>query len=95
MGIGRKRNEENSNKVKLYFDLLCRFCAFGMWNVLKRRRNESSRNAIGVSTERGRLGKRVRPSHSLTKCVELESSAAHRHFAVSYARNVASKRAIL
>jgi hypothetical protein len=40
------------------------------------------------------LDKTVPPSHSLTEYVRLESSPAHRHFTLSYARHIASKRAI-
>ena len=93
-------DEVGKKAIKRYF--ISNFCADTMHLKcgisLKRKRNESSHNATGVSTERMGLGKRVETvplSHSLTKRFQLESSPAHRHFAISYARNVASKRAIL
>jgi len=97
-GIEGKRSEENSNEQIFYLELLCWYCAIGLWNILNRRHNDSSHNAIGVSEERRGLGKRVEtvpPSYSLTKHVRLESSPAHRHLAVSYALNVTSRRAIM
>ena len=81
-----------------YLERWCWCCAFVLWNILTRRHSESSHNAIWVSTERRRLAKRIEtvpPSHFLSKQVRLESSPANRHFAVNYARHIASKRAIL
>jgi len=83
MEIGSKRSKKIV--IRRYFN--SNFCADTMHLKcgisLKRNRNESSHNAIGVGTERMELDKRVEtvpPSHSLTKRARLESSPAHRHF---------------